>query len=61
MRRGNIATVLNNCINEMIFSGKNKEECLCKNEAMRKELEPLLETVSHINQVTKSIQFIKGK
>lgn len=61
MCKKNIASVLDNYINEMVFNDKSKEECLCENEAMRTELEPLLETVSYINQVTKSIRFIEGK
>lgn len=51
-----IANVLDNCIDDIVLNGKSKEECLCKNEAMREELEPLLETVVYINQVTKTIK-----
>lgn len=56
MRKKSIIRILDNCINDIVINDKSKEECLCKNEAMREELEPLLEVVSHIHRVTKAIQ-----
>lgn len=56
MGKNRLVLILSNCIDDIVLGGKNKEECLCKNEVMREELEPLLGVVAHIHRVTKSIQ-----